>query len=52
MEVELRGERNLVGTDIVLGDGDTWCVPSLPLNQDGEKIAGMMDELGALEDEE
>jgi hypothetical protein len=51
MEVERRKHENLVGVEMVLGNGETWTVPSLPLNSEGERIAKMIDEM-AQQDED
>ena len=45
MEAELRGDRKLVGIPVTLGNGEEWIIPSLPLNDEGEKIAVMMDNI-------
>lgn len=49
LEAKLRGDRNLLGTKITLGNGEEWIIPSLPLNDDGERIAEMGDNLGSSE---
>lgn len=43
MEKELRKSENLRGTEKVLGNGETWTIPPLPLNDDGERVAELYD---------
>jgi len=45
MEQELRKAENLRGTPILLGNGETWTVPSLPFGKVGKAVAKKYDEL-------
>ena len=45
MEKELRKAENLRGTPVLLGNGETWTVPSLPFGKKGKVVATQYDAL-------
>jgi len=45
MEAELRGDRVLRGTKIVLGNGEEWAVTSLPTGKKGKELIALGDAL-------
>ena len=47
-EKSLRKHEHLSGTWVVLGDGEKWCVPALPLGKACDAILDKMDECNAV----
>ena len=50
MEEELRKQEKLRGTPILLGNGEEWIISSLPLSDEGERIAQSLEDMAAKED--
>lgn len=51
MEKELRKQEYLSGTWIKLGNGENWCISSLPLGKRGESILNLFDAVASAEKE-